>query len=85
METKVRILVRLKDGVLDPQGRAVLDALKALGFKNVTDARIGKLIEIKIKNNSKKLLKAEIEKMCKKLLVNPVIENFEFEIEDKKI
>lgn len=81
---KVKVLVRLKNGVLDPQGKAISDALRALGFKNVIDARVGKLIELKVKKNNKKLLEKEIEKMCKKLLANPVIENYEFEIEEKK-
>lgn len=82
MERKIKVLVHLKNGVLDPQGKAILDALRALGFKNVKDARVGKLIELKINENNKKCLAEEIDKMCKKLLANPVIENYEFEIEE---
>lgn len=84
MDKKVKVLVRLKNGVLDPQGKAISDALNALGFKNVIEARVGKLIELKVKENNKKRLAEEIEKMCKKLLANPVIENYEFEIEEQK-
>ncbi len=84
MEKKVKVLVRLKNGVLDPQGKAVADALSALGFKNVLEVRVGKLIELKIKGNNKKRLVMDIEKMCKKLLANPVIENYEFKIEEQK-
>jgi len=84
MEKKVKVLVRLKSGVLDPQGKAISDALKALGFKNVMDVRMGKLIELKVNVKDKKHLARAIEKMCKKLLANPVIENYEFEIEEQK-
>lgn len=84
MDKKVKVFVRLKNGVFDPQGKAISDALIALGFKNVTEARVGKLIELKVKHNNNKRLAEEIEKMCKKLLANPVIENYEFEIEEQK-
>lgn len=82
MEREVKVLIRLKNGVLDPQGKAIADALRALGFKNVLSARVGKLIELKVKEKNSKRLKTEIEKMCKKLLANPVIENFEFVIKE---
>lgn len=82
MEKKVKVFVRLKNGVFDPQGKAILDALNALGFKNITEARVGKLIELKVRD-SKRPLAEEIEKMCKKLLANPVIEDYEFEIEGR--
>ncbi len=84
MERRVKVLVRLKNGVLDPQGKAIADALKSLGFKEVLEVRVGKLIELKVKGNNKKRLALDIEKMCKKLLANPVIENYEFEIEEHK-
>lgn len=84
MFKKVKVFVRLKEGVFDPQGKTISDALIALGFRNVTEARVGKLIELKIKHNNKKRLADEIEKMCQKLLANPVIENYEFEIEEQK-
>lgn len=83
MEKRVKVFVRLKEGVLDPQGKAICNALNALGFKNVSEVKVGKLIELKIKGSNKGL-KEDIAQMCKKLLANPVIENYSFEIEGKK-
>ncbi len=71
---KIRILVRLKSGVLDPQGRAVHHSLEGMGFDGVTDVRIGKLIELDVDDDtSDETLRA----MCDKLLANAVIEDFE--------
>ncbi|MEE4199428.1 phosphoribosylformylglycinamidine synthase subunit PurS [Erythrobacter sp.] len=73
---KVRILVRLKPGVLDPQGRAVHNSLGALGFEGVEDVRIGRLIEMEVADTtSDETLRA----MCEKLLANMVIEDFAIE------
>lgn len=73
---KVRILVRLKPGVLDPQGRAVHHSLDGLGFEGVGDVRIGRLIEMDVADTtSDDTLKA----MCEKLLANTVIEDFAIE------
>ena len=71
---KTRIHVTLKSGVLDPQGKAIHHALESLGFKGVNDVRQGKLIELDLDDN---VTEAEIEDMCRKLLANMVIENFE--------
>lgn len=73
---KVRILVTLKNGVLDPQGKAVHHALENLDFDGVDDVRVGKLIELELSDGTSN---ADIEKMCEKLLANMVIENFEIE------
>lgn len=74
---KVRVLVRLKPGVLDPQGRAVHHALEGLGFAGVSDVRIGRLIELDVADGTDE---ANIVAMCEKLLANTVIENFTIEL-----
>lgn len=73
---KTRIFVTLKNGVLDPQGRAIHHALEGLGFDGVNDVRAGRLIEVE---HDDALPKAQLEEMCQKLLANTVIENFEIE------
>lgn len=74
---KVRVLVRLKPGVLDPQGRAVHHALEGLGFDGVSDVRIGRLIELDVAGGTDH---AALTQMCEKLLANTVIENFSIEV-----
>ena len=73
---QVRVLVRLKPGVLDPQGRAVHHALEGLGFAGVEDVRIGRLIELDLADGTDD---DTIKAMCEKLLANTVIENFRIE------
>jgi phosphoribosylformylglycinamidine synthase subunit PurS len=73
---KSRIFVTLKNGVLDPQGKAIHHALEGLGFAGVSDVRAGRLIEIEHDQN---VSKADLEEMSRKLLANMVIENFEIE------
>ena len=73
---QVRVLVRLKPGVLDPQGRAVQHALEGLGFGGVSDVRVGRLIELDLADGTDE---ATIRQMCEKLLANTVIENFQIE------
>jgi phosphoribosylformylglycinamidine synthase subunit PurS len=73
---KTRILVRLKPGVLDPQGRAVHHALEGLGFEGIADVRVGRLIELDLADGTDE---ATIRAMCEKLLANTVIENFTIE------
>jgi len=73
---KYRILVTLKPGVLDPQGKAIHHALEGLGFDGVEDVRAGKLIELEVADS---VGQPEIEEMCRKLLANTVIENFRIE------
>ena len=74
---QVRVLVRLKPGVLDPQGRAVHHALEGLGFTGVEDVRIGRLIELDLADGTDE---ATIRQMCEKLLANTVIESYRVEI-----
>jgi phosphoribosylformylglycinamidine synthase len=73
---KARIFITLKNGVLDPQGKAIHHALEGLGFGGVNDVRAGKLIELDLADGTKD---SEIEDMCRKLLANTVIENFRIE------
>jgi len=73
---KARVYVTLKNGVLDPQGKAIHHALEGLGFSGVEDVRAGKLIELELADT---VADAEIEAMCRKLLANTVIENFRVE------
>ncbi|HEX9920155.1 MAG TPA: phosphoribosylformylglycinamidine synthase subunit PurS [Candidatus Methylomirabilis sp.] len=79
---KVRVLVTLKPGVLDPQGKTVRNALESLGFKGLTDLRIGKVMEIKMDGVSPQEARAQVEEMCQKLLANPVIEDYRYEVEE---
>jgi phosphoribosylformylglycinamidine synthase subunit PurS len=73
---KARVFVTLKNGVLDPQGKAIHHALEGLGFEGVHDVRAGKLIELDLADD---VTDASIEDMCRKLLANTVIENFRIE------
>jgi phosphoribosylformylglycinamidine synthase subunit PurS len=73
---KTRVYVTLKNGVLDPQGKAIRHALEGLGFSGVNDVRAGKLIELDL---AAEVTEAEVEDMCRKLLANTVIENFRIE------
>ena len=81
---QVKIYVSLKEGVADPQGITIKNALYSLGYQGVGKVRMGKYMQLKLNVKDKKEVKKEIEDMCKKLLVNPVIENYDYEIEEKK-
>ena len=74
------VTVVLKPDILDPQGRAVRDSLKSLDFNEVEDVRIGKSIEVKLNETSRDEAEAILRRMCKSILVNPVIEDFQIEI-----
>ena len=78
----VKIEVKLKPVVLDPQGKTVLAALKNLGFPELQDARVGKLIELKIKDNDLEKVRSRVSEMCVKLLANPVIEDYSVRIDE---
>lgn len=79
---KATIHVRLKKEVLDPQGDAVRRALVALGFDAVKNVRVGKLVELELAAGSQGSAEAQLKAMCEKLLANPVIEDFHFEIHE---
>jgi phosphoribosylformylglycinamidine synthase subunit PurS len=77
---KARVFVMPKDGVLDPQGKAIGHALGTLGFQGVGEVRQGKVIELEVRAVSESEARAELEQMCKKLLANTVIESYRVEI-----
>jgi phosphoribosylformylglycinamidine synthase subunit PurS len=72
---KAKVLIRPKEGILDPQGKAVERALPALGFEGIHDVRIGRLVELEVDDPAK------LESLSEKLLANPLIEDFEVEVE----
>ena len=76
---KATVLVRPKDGILDPQGDAVQDSLRHLGF-SVDGARIGRVVDLQIEAADPDAARAEVERMCEQLLANPLIESYEIEI-----
>lgn len=78
---KARIRITLKNGVLDPQGKAIAGALGALGFAGVDNVRQGKYIELEVAETDKAKAKAAVDEMCKKLLANTVIENYAIDLE----
>jgi phosphoribosylformylglycinamidine synthase PurS subunit len=78
---KAKVHITLKNGVLDPQGKAVQHALGSLGFAGVGDVRIGKYIELDLAETDKAKAKASIEQMCKTLLANTVIENYTIDLD----
>jgi len=81
---RVKIYIRLKEGVADPQGATIKHALDSLGYQGITKVKTGKYLQIQLNIQEKKKIKQQIEDMCKKILVNPVIENYEYEIEEIK-
>lgn len=77
---KAQIKVTLKQGVLDPQGKAIEGALGALGFSGIEEVRQGKFIEVEINEPDEAKAREQIDKMCKDLLANLVIENYSYEL-----
>ena len=73
---KIKVVVTLKSGVLDPQGKAIQQTLNGMGFANVKDVRQGKYFDIDINENDEQKAKLAAEEICKKLLANQVIEDF---------
>ncbi|MBC26784.1 MAG: phosphoribosylformylglycinamidine synthase [Rhodospirillaceae bacterium] len=79
---KAKIQVMLKEGVLDPQGKAIQRALDGLGFNDVRELRLGKIIELVIDENNTDEAHAQISAMCEQLLANTVIENYHIELSE---
>jgi phosphoribosylformylglycinamidine synthase PurS subunit len=77
---KARVTVMLKTGVLDPQGKAIGQALNRLGFAAVGDVRQGKVIELELNETDQSAARARLSEMCEKLLANTVIENYAIEL-----
>jgi phosphoribosylformylglycinamidine synthase subunit PurS len=71
MTVRARVLIRPKEGILDPQGQAVERALPALGFEGVSNVRVGRLVELEVEDASR------VPEMCERLLANPLIEDYE--------
>jgi phosphoribosylformylglycinamidine synthase PurS subunit len=76
---KVRVLVRLKPGILDVQGAAVKRALVGLGFHDVTELRVGKVIEVDVDASNAVEARERADEMCRKLLANPILEDYTIE------
>ena len=73
---KIKVIVTLKNGVLDPQGKAIQQTLNGMNFSNIKDVRQGKYFEINLEENDENKAKSQVEEMCKKLLANLVIEDY---------
>ncbi len=77
---KARVVVTLKDGILDPQGKAIEGALKSLGFAGIASVRQGKIFEIELAENDRSSAEGLLRCACEKLLANQIVENFKVEI-----
>ena len=77
MNVRFEVLVQLKPGLLDPQGKAVEGALPAMGWTNVSGVRVGKHVELTVEAESEEAARAQVEEMAARLLSNPVIEEFQ--------
>ncbi len=73
---KVKVIVTLKNGVLDPQGKAIQQTLNGMSFANVSEVRQGKYFDIEVNESDESKAKTQVEEMCKKLLANLVIEDY---------
>lgn len=78
---KAKIHVTLKQGILDPQGKAIEHALETLGFKSAGNVRVGKYMELDLVEKDKAKAEAEVKAMCEKLLANTIIEEYRFELQ----
>jgi phosphoribosylformylglycinamidine synthase PurS subunit len=78
---KATVLVRPKPGILDPQGEAVQSSLRYLGFP-VDSARVGRVVDLELEATEPAAAREEVERMCRQLLANPLIESFEIELQD---
>ncbi len=78
---KAKIHVTLKQGILDPQGKAIEHALDSLGFKNTTNMRVGKYMEVEVNETDQAKVDSQVRAMCEKLLANTVIEDYRYELQ----
>ncbi len=78
--SKVKIYITYKQGILDPQGATVAKALSALGHENVESVRIGKYVQVELAEDDAGRIEEQVAEMCQRLLVNPVIEDYSFEV-----
>ena len=79
---KAKVHVMLKNGVLDPQGKAIEHALASLGFEGIGEVRQGKIIELELDASDRETAESQAEKMCQRLLANTVIEDYSIDIEE---
>lgn len=77
---KAKIHVTLKQGILDPQGKAIEHALDSLGFKHAANVRVGKYMELDLQESDKVKAEAQVKSMCEKLLANTIIEEYRYEL-----
>jgi phosphoribosylformylglycinamidine synthase PurS subunit len=77
---KAKVHVTLKQGILDPQGKAIEHALDSLGFKNAANVRVGKYVELDVNETDKAKAEAQVRSMCEKLLANTIIEEYRYEL-----
>jgi phosphoribosylformylglycinamidine synthase PurS subunit len=79
---KAKINIYLKAGILDPQGKAVMNAIEHLGYEGVVNVRIGKYVEMEFNGKDSELSRKNANEICQKLLSNPLMENYSIEFED---
>ena len=77
---KAKIHITLKQGILDPQGKAIEHALDSLGFTNASNVRVGKYMELDLEEKDKAKAEVEVKQMCEKLLANTIIEEYQYEL-----
>ncbi len=78
---RARVYITYKEGILDPQGKTVLRALKSLGYDEVENLRVGKYMELELAGEDKEGLEKRLGEMCEKLLANPIIEDYDLEVD----
>lgn len=81
MEFLARVYVTLKPTVNDPQGLTVRDAVHSLGFSNIASVRVGKYLELRLAADDAETARAQVDEVCRKLLANPVIEDYRFDLD----
>jgi len=77
---KAKVYITLKAGLLDAQGKTIKQALESLGFKGVQDVRVGKYLELELNHGATGTARKDVERMCQKLLANPVVETYRIDI-----
>jgi phosphoribosylformylglycinamidine synthase subunit PurS len=78
---KARVYITYKEGILDPQGKTVLRALESLGYEEVGEVRVGKYMELELAGDDRERLEERLGEMCEKLLANPIIEDYDLEVD----
>ncbi|HUP20613.1 MAG TPA: phosphoribosylformylglycinamidine synthase subunit PurS [Gemmatimonadota bacterium] len=84
MRARAEVFVQLKPGMLDPQGETLEHALEGMGYESVDEMRVGKWITFRVEGSDPEEISERVEEMCRRLLANPVIERYRFEISDEE-